>query len=205
MSGCGCEVEVKPGEQSRVLWWLLAINGVMFVVELGVGLWADSSGLVADSLDMLADAAVYGVALYAVAQSARHKASAAMLSGVLQILLAMGVLLDVLRRFWVGSEPVSEVMMLMASVALMANLVCLRLIHKHRHGEVHMRASWIFSANDVIANAGVILAGVLVWWLNSALPDLFIGLAIAVLVLRGGLVIVREARQSAQGSGCCSG
>ena len=205
MSGCGCEVEVKPGEQSRILWWLLAINGLMFVIELGVGWWADSSGLVADSLDMLADAAVYGVALYAVAQSARHKASAAMLSGVLQIALALGVLLDVVRRFYLGSEPMSEAMMIMASVALVANLICLKLIHKHRHGEVHMRASWIFSANDVIANSGVILAGALVWWQGSALPDLIIGLIIAALVLRGGILIVREAKAAKQDSGCCGG
>jgi cation diffusion facilitator family transporter len=194
MSGCGCELELKQGEQTRILWWLLAINGLMFVVELGVALWADSSGLLADSLDMLADAAVYGIALYAVARSVRHKVTAARLSGILQLCLALGVLLDVLRRVLVGSDPWSEMMMLMALLALLANIVCLLLIRKHRHGEVHMRASWIFSANDVIANLGVMLAGLLVYLTASPYPDLVIGVLISALVFRGGLMILRESR-----------
>jgi Co/Zn/Cd efflux system component len=150
--------------------------------------------LIADSLDMLADATVYGIALFAVGRSSTAKAHAALFSGWFQILLAVGVALDVARRAWFGSEPVSELMMAVGTLALSANLVCLVLLAKHRNGEVHMRASWIFSVNDVLANLGVILSGLIVFVIGSRWPDLTIGAVITALVLRGGIRIVRDAR-----------
>jgi Co/Zn/Cd efflux system component len=194
MAGCGCEVEMKDTSERRVLIILLLINGVMFIAELGIGWWAQSTALIADALDMLADAMVYGVGLYAVSKPLLVKTHAARLSGGLQILLGLLVLVDILRRFVVGSEPVSTLMMGMGFVALLANVTCLILIAKHREGEVHMRASWIFSKNDVIANLGVILAGGLVAWTGSRLPDLLIGLFVVIIVIRGGLLILKDAK-----------
>ena len=194
MTGCGCEIEIQDKSERHVLIALLLINGVMFVAELGVGWWAQSTALIADALDMLADAMVYGVGLYAVGKSLLVKARAARLSGSLQVLLGILVLVDIVRRLIVGSEPVSTLMMGMGLLALIANVTCLILIAKHREGEVHMRASWIFSKNDVIANLGVILAGGLVAWTGSRLPDLVIGLLVALVVVRGGLLILQDAK-----------
>lgn len=194
MAGCGCEVDIKDKSERRVLIALLLINGFMFVAELGIGWWAQSTALIADALDMLADAMVYGVGLYAVGKPLLVKTRAARLSGTLQVLLGLLVLADILRRFVVGSEPVSSMMMGMGLVALLANVTCLILIAKHREGEVHMRASWIFSKNDVIANLGVILAGGLVAWTGSRLPDLLIGVLVVIIVIRGGLLILKDAK-----------
>ena len=185
----------RDRSQRQVLVPLLLINGAMFVVELVAGIVAQSTGLIADSLDMLADATVYGLSWYAVGRPPGAKVQAARLSGMFQMLLALGVMADVLRRFIVGSEPVSAWMMGMGLLALLANVSCLLLIARHRRGEIHMRASWIFSRNDVIANLGVMAAGALVAWLDSPLPDLIIGLGIATLVLHGGIHIVRDARR----------
>jgi len=195
MSDCGCHIEVTDREQSRVLWQLLAINGVLFVVELAVGWWAQSTGLIADSIDMLADATIYAIGLYAVGKTAAHKARAALLSGYFQGGLALLILVDILRRMIYGSEPVSLLMMGMGVVALVGNVICLLLINRHKDGEVHMRASWIFSKNDVVANVGVIVAGALVLWTGSRWPDLIIGLLIVGVVLRGALQIIAEARR----------
>jgi len=194
VAGCGCEVEIKDKSERHVLIALLLINGVMFVAEFIVGWWAQSTALIADALDMLADAMVYGVGLYAVGRSLLVKAHAARISGVLQVLLGLLVLIDILRRFVVGSEPVSTLMIAMGLIALIANITCLILIAKHRDGEVHMRASWIFSKNDVIANLGVILAGGLVAWTGSRLPDLIIGSLVALIVIRGGILILQDAK-----------
>ncbi|HEB58054.1 MAG TPA: cation transporter [Gammaproteobacteria bacterium] len=198
MSGCGCNIEIQDREQRRVLILLLAINGVMFLAEFGLGILSESTALIADSLDMLADAGVYGIGLYAVGRAAGHKIRAASLSGLFQILLGLGVLVDILRRAILGSEPESWMMMAVGAVALVANIACLALIARHREGEVHMRASWIFSKNDVIANLGIILGGVLVHLLDSRYPDIVIGLAIVLLVIHGGIHILREARQEAR-------
>jgi Co/Zn/Cd efflux system component len=124
------------------------------------------------------------------------KQRAAQWSGVFQVALACGILLDVTRRAIYGSEPDSLLMMGVSVVALAANAYCLTLLAKHRDGEVHMRASWIFSRSDVIANAGVILAGVLVAATGSRWPDLVVGGAIALVVLHGGRAILRSASQA---------
>lgn len=176
--------------ESRVLWQLLSINGIMFVAEMAFGLYAQSAGLIADSLDMFADAAVYGLSLYAVGKAIQLKKRAARLSGYLQVLLAIGALSEVLRRFIFGSDPEEYFMMSVATLALAANTLCLFLLSKHRDREVHMKASWIFSTNDVIANMGVILAGFLVLVFKANWPDLVVGLIISAIVLRGGIRIL---------------
>ena len=195
MSGCGCDIEIKNREQSRILILLLVINGVMFVAEIFAGVIADSTALIADSLDMLADATVYAIGLYAVGRSLSVKVKAAHISGIFQVMLGLGVLFDIVRRTIVGSEPESVMMMAIGVVALIANSICLVLIHRHRQGEVHMRASWIFSKNDVIANLGTISGGVLVAWLESPWPDLLIGLLITLVVTRGGFQIIKESQE----------
>ena len=195
MSGCGCEVEIKDASQKRVLYWLLGINATMFFVEMTVGILADSTALIADSMDMLADAVVYGIGIYAVGKSILHKAKAAQISGYFQLLLGVIILIDITRRLFLGSEPISSLMIGMGFIALSANVACLMIIRNHKNDEVHMRASWIFSANDVIANMGVIIAGVLVVWLDSRIPDLVIGCIVSIVVLRGAWMILKDAKQ----------
>lgn len=185
------ENSIQTSEEGRVLWMLLAINFAMFLLEIGVGFYAQSTGLIADSLDMLADAVVYSMSLYAVGRSHLIQHRAARLSGWFQLLLAFGAFTEVVRRFIFGSEPNSVFMMGMSVVALCANVSCIFLLMKHRRGAVHMRASWIFSTNDVLANVGVITAGALVYLFKSPWPDLAIGLIIAAIVTRGALSIMK--------------
>lgn len=182
---------LDPAKEARTLKLLLAINAAMFVIELTVAWFAESTGLLADSLDMFADAAVYGLALYAVGRSAGTKLRTAHVAGWLQAALAIGALVEVVRRFFVGSDPESTLMIAMASVALVANAACLWLVSKHKEGGAHMKASTIFSTNDVIANLGVIAAGVLVAFTGSEYPDLVIGALIACVVLLGARRILR--------------
>jgi len=195
MGGCGCDSGATEALERRTLRALLGINATMFVVEALAGWIADSTGLMADSLDMLADASVYGIALYAVGRSPLVQFRAGAASGYLQMGLGIGVLADVVRRFVYGSDPMSVMMIVVGGIALAANITCLLLLAKHRDGGMHMRASWIFSTNDVIANVSVIASGALVATLNSRIPDLMIGLSISLLVIHGGIRILRETRE----------
>jgi Co/Zn/Cd efflux system component len=194
---CGA---MSAAVERKTLVILLSINAAMFVVELGAGWIADSMGLVADSLDMLADACVYGAALLASGSTNKRKTRTAFVSGIMQLTLAAGVGFEVARRAVEGSEPLSGLMIAVSFLALCANAVCLALLHKHRDGEIHMRASWIFSTTDVQANLGVIIAGLLVMLTASAWPDLVIGLGVCGLVVRGGVRILRQARASYKGT-----
>ncbi|WP_196157190.1 cation transporter [Reinekea sp. G2M2-21] len=202
MSDCGCGAEQAESLERKTLLVLLAINAFMFVTEFVLGWFAQSTGLIADSLDMLADATVYGLSLYAVGKGITKQVNAARLSGYLQILLGVGVLLEVLRRLLFGSEPQSTLIMVVGALALVANIVCLALISKHKDGGVHMRASWIFSTNDVIANIGVVVSGALVAVIGSRYPDLIVGTLISVVVIRGGLKILRDAKETQESAKC---
>lgn len=196
MSGCGCDcgqgLKTGSAAERRVLWIVLVLNAAMFVIEGVAGWLAQSTGLLADALDMFADAAVYGIALWAVGRHAAHKLTAATLSGWLQLILGIGVLADVLRRLVFGSTPEPPVIGMVGLMALAVNVAALLLLQKHRDGEMHMRASWIFTKNDVIANLAVLAAGGLVAWTGSRLPDLVVGCGIAALVVWGGVTILRE-------------
>ena len=198
MTNCNCEIEIKNNEQIRVLIILMSINVFMFFIEMVFGILSESTALIADSLDMLADATVYGISLYAVGRTTLLKIKAAHISGILQIILGTGVCLEVLRRLIWGSEPESLLIITIGIMALIANIICLLLISKHKNKEIHMRASWIFSRNDVIANLGVIISGGLVYLLNSRLPDLIIGMLMSIIIIRGGLYIIRDARDEKQ-------
>ena len=175
---------------------MLSVNAAMFVVELVAGWLGESMGLIADALDMLADAAVYAAAWMAVGSTTRRQARTAAVSGVIQLALAGAVAFEVARRAWQGSEPVSLLMIGVSALALGANAFCLALLRPHRGGGIHMRASWIFTASDVQANVGVMLAGLLVRLTGSAWPDLVIGLAVCGLVVQGGVRILADVRAS---------
>lgn len=196
MADACCQIEARNEAERRVLWMLLVINGGMFVGEAAAGWLAESSALIADSLDMLADACVYAISLYAVGRAAADKTRAAMASGIFQTVLAGVVGVDVLQRFLLGSDPVSGMIMSVAGVALVANVACMGLLAKHRHGGVHLRASWTCSTNDVIVNASVIGAGGLVAATGSRLPDLIVGTIVAGIVLKRAVSILGQARAS---------
>jgi cation diffusion facilitator family transporter len=190
---CDCHLEAKEGIQNRALVLLLAINATMFCAEVVAGILANSTALLADSLDMLADAAIYGIALYAVGKPNIAKSRAAFTSGIFQGVLGLLVVSEVIRHLLYGSEPASLAMMVVGAAALAANVSCLWLLRKQRRGEVHIRASWIFTRTDALANVGTILGGGLVLATRSALPDLIVGAAISLAVLYGSFEIIRDA------------
>lgn len=193
MSDCGCKTEVTSVEAGRTLRLALALNATMFVVEFIGGIIGESSGLIADSLDMLADASAYGIAIAAVSRGARFKVRAATVSGTILLLLGLGACVAVIGRALTGSEPESLVMAALATPALIVNTIVLRLLSKHRHGEVHLRATWIFTRADVVANLAILVASLLVFITDSRYPDLVVGFGIGLYVIREALEILRDA------------
>jgi len=182
---------IDSDQEAKVLKVLLYINGGMFFVELILGVYAESMGLISDSLDMLADASVYMISLYAVGKTIQTKKKSAKVNGILQIVLGVGVLIETLRRFYYGSDPEPSYMILISIIALMANVYCLYLLSSHKEKGAHMKASYICSSTDVMANTGVILAGVLVYVTHSSIPDLVIGIIVSLIVLRGASSILK--------------
>ncbi|MCF7561111.1 cation transporter [Sabulilitoribacter multivorans] len=184
---------VENINQKKLLWSVLLINFLFFLLEMTTGIISKSMGLIADSLDMLADSFVYGLSLFAVGGSVIRKRRIAKIAGYFQIILALVGFTEVLRRFFGTEElPNFSTMILISVLALIANGICLYLLQKSKSkNEAHMKASMIFTSNDVIINLGVIIAGLLVNWLNSNKPDLIIGTIVFILVIQGATRILK--------------
>lgn len=191
----GQELEklARQADQRRVLVTVMVINALMFVLEFGAGIVAGSTALMADATDMLGDALVYGVSIYAIARSARWKAGAAMFKGVFILALGVGIVLNVMAKVQSGIPPSSTLMLLFGGLALVANLACLRLLWRFRSHDVNMASTFECSRNDVISNVGVLVAAGAVALLASPWPDILIGSAMAVLFLRSSLRVITEA------------
>jgi Co/Zn/Cd efflux system component len=187
--------EGTTGAERKTLLLVLAINAFFFLLESLTGFLSNSMGLVADGLDMLADSLVYGMALFAIGGSIARKQNIARASGYFQIVLAVVGIIEVLRRFLGFEEiPAFQTMILVSFLALIGNAASLYILQKSKNREAHMRASLIFTSNDVIINLGVILAGVLVFISGSRVPDLVIGAIVFVIVARGAYRILQIAK-----------
>lgn len=188
-------IEEEDKMQKKLLWTVLIINYSFFGIEMLYGLFSGSMGLIADSLDMLADSIVYALALFAVGGSLAFKNNIAKFAGYFQILLAVIGFVEVIRRFiGVEATPDFKTMIIVSSLALIANVICLYLLQKSTSKEAHMQASMIFTSNDVIINSGVIIAGIMVYLLKSSYPDLIIGGVVFVIVARGAYRILKLAK-----------
>lgn len=188
------EVEVKNTRQGRRALAVAAVLNVVLAIGLIVaGILADSSGLLANGLDNGSDVAVYVLALFAFTRGAAWKARAARVAGVMLLVLAVVLMVEVARRVVVGAEPVGVAMMAAALAAAAINGVCLAILRKNRRGDVNMRAAWIYSANDFLANGGVLVAGILVLTTGKTWPDLVVGLAVAAFAVKSGIDILRDA------------
>lgn len=181
--------------QRRILLLVLALNALLFV-GLGLAGWlADSSALLANAVDNASDSAVYLISFLAVGRALAWKIRAARISGVLLLVFAAGVIADVVRRWLTGAEPLGPTMIAMALVAAAVNLWCLLLLKQVKRDDVNMRAAETFSFNDFFSNGGIIVAGLLVLWLDQPWPDLVVGAIVAVVAFKGGLEILADVRR----------
>lgn len=202
MAGCGdkCGADLEPANrhERRILIVVLLINAGMFVAEFSAGLLSGSTALLADSLDMLADAIVYALGLFALGRARHWRARAALISGVFQLLLGLGVAAEATWKTVANGLPDVATMGLFGVIALLANTLCFVLLTRFRDGDINLRASWICSRNDMIGNLGVLLAAALVTWNGSPFPDIVIGLLIAGVVIHSAWRIVTEAKEQLQ-------
>lgn len=186
------ELALLRERQARILKIVLAINALMFLVEIGAGLIARSTALLADSLDMLGDAFVYGLSLYALRRSPRWRAGAALTKGVIMAGFGVGVVAEAVLKAVTGTVPIVGMMGIFGLLALAANAVCFVLLIRHRADDLNMRSTWICSRNDLLANGGVLLAATGVAVTGSAWPDILVGLVIASIVLSSAWGVIRQ-------------
>lgn len=190
------DLKALAGKHAKVLWIVLAINAVMFVIEMIMGHLSGSRALMADSLDMLGDTLAYASSIYVLQMSLSAKAKASIFKAVLMFLTGFFVIIETLRSFYSEGIPTALTISSIGLLALVMNTLCLILLTKHKNDDINFKSVWICSRNDIIANTSVIIAGGVVYLLQSKIPDLLVGLGITVLFLKSSISVFIEARQS---------
>jgi Co/Zn/Cd efflux system component len=188
IAALGAHADIK-----RVLQIVLVINLVMFVAEFTAGVLASSTSLMADSVDMLGDALVYILSLYALQRGLRWRAGAALAKGAIIAAFGVGVFVDVVLKLFHGVIPIAGTMLLFGFIALGANLCCLALLYRYRDRDVNLSSTFECSRNDVIANTGVLIAAGGVYAFDAGWPDLVVGALIAILFFRSAIRVLRQA------------
>ncbi len=183
----------RNARQRRTLWTVLLLNLAIAAGFFVTGVMGDSSALIANGLDNTSDSVVYALSLFAMSRSGAWKRAAANVSGGLLLIFAVGIILDAVRRYYSGSQPLGPLMISMALVAAVANGMCIWLLARIRNPDVNVRAANTFSLNDFISNGGILVAGGLVFWLGTNWPDLVVGMGVAVMAVWGGVKILRDA------------
>lgn len=183
----------QHADVKRVLIVVLCINFAMFLIEFSAGLAASSTALMADSVDMLGDALVYVLSLYALGRGIRWRATAAMTKGIVIALLGVSIAAEAAHKVAFGVVPAAGAMVAFGALALVANLACLAMLYRYRNRDVNMSSTFECSRNDVIANVGVLLAAAGVHWTRAGWPDIAVGALIAALFLRSAVVVIRDA------------
>jgi Co/Zn/Cd efflux system component len=194
----GCELTKLKKQQAKVLWAVLFINLVMFVVEFGAGIRADSLSLTGDSLDMLGDALVYASSLYVINRGSKAQAGAAFLKGIIMFLFAIAVFARASYQLFTGATPEASIMSTVGVVALLANLFCLLLLTRHRKDNLNMSSVWLCSRNDIIANTSVLIAAGLIFLTHSVLPDLVVGLLLTFVFAKSAGTVLSQSWKEMQ-------
>ena len=184
----------------RVLWCVLAINAVMFLVEIGAGLAAGSASLQADALDFLGDAANYAISLLVVGMALRYRATAALLKGSTMFAFGLWVFGITLWHAWHGTLPQAFTMGAVGTTALLANVISFGLLWTYRQGDANMRSAWICTRNDVLGNLAVLLAALGVLGTGTGWPDVIVAAVMAGLALQGAWVVLHQSRTELRSS-----
>ncbi|MBT3905968.1 MAG: cation transporter [Rhodospirillaceae bacterium] len=193
---CGADLKFDGMSASfkRALWIVIAINAVMFVIEMSAGFASSSQALKADALDFLGDTVTYGLSLYVIGMSVVVRARAALFKGASLAVMGLWVMGSTIYYTLHNSAPQAEIMSSIGALALVANLISVGILLKYRDGDSNVRSVWLCSRNDAIGNVAVILAAGGVWSTGTAWPDLIVAGIMASLFLWSAASIIRQAR-----------
>ena len=177
----------------RILWVALAVNLAMFAVEIGAGLAAQSSSLLADSLDFLGDSANYGLSLFVLGMALQWRARASLIKAASMAAFGLWVAYVTIGHALAGTVPSAPVMGAVGALAFAANLGVAFLLYRWREGDSNMRSVWLCTRNDAIGNLAVLAAAAGVLGSGAGWPDYLVAAVMSGLALTGAVQVARHA------------
>lgn len=196
MSGCcghDAKFEGVSADYKRRLWIVIALNAIMFVVEMTAGQLAKSQALQADALDFFGDAVTYGISLAVIGASIQVRTNAALAKGFSLFLMGLWVFGSTAYRVIYTGVPEAEIMGIVGFLALLTNLASVLILVRYKDGDANVRSVWLCSRNDAIGNVAVMFAALGVWGTATGWPDLIVASIMASLFLSSSFQIVQQA------------
>lgn len=188
----------------KALWWVIAINATLFLVETGASFQASSQALQADALDFLGDTATYSLSLLVIGRSLEVRNRAALFKALSLFAMGLFVFGMTLYRVTILKVPEASTMGAVGLLAFAANVLSVLILLRFRNGDANVRSVWLCSRNDAIGNLAVILAAAGVWQSSSAWPDLIVASIMAGLFTWSSVQILQQVRSSQIEAGKCS-
>lgn len=191
MKDC-CQLEIHNKKVIKTLWIVLWINLIIFFVQFSAAIIANSSSLLANSIDMIGDVLAYAISIYTFNKGEKWNAGVSLVKGMIVFMFACFVLLDAIKQIFVPEGvPTSNLMLIFSLLALGANSICLWLLTTYQNDSLNMKSVWICSRNDILVNLSVIFTAGLVFYFRSRWPDIIIGLALTVVLFKSAIHIMK--------------
>lgn len=195
MSHHACSHVPDPSRGEAVLWWAVAANLGLTLLQAGAGIWAGSIALTADALHNFSDAGAIILALVALRigkrpADSRHTfgyrraENVAALMNLTALLLIGAYLLSEAVMHLLMPRPVSgEWMIGVAVIALAVDLLTAALTFRRARHSQNFRAVFIHNLADALGSVGVLISGLAVLYYDLFIVDSLIGMVIAAYVL----------------------
>lgn len=175
------------------LWLVIAINAVMFIVEMSAGHQAHSRSLQADALDFLGDSLTYAISLAVIGSSLKIRSSAALFKGISLLGMGIWVFTSTVWSLYFTQLPEAQTMGIIGFLALLANIASVLILVAYKDGDANVRSVWLCSRNDAIGNVAVMIAAIGIWGTATPWPDLIVAIIMAGLFVSSAYQILRQA------------
>lgn len=189
MSNIQLETELSK-QHKKNLYTVFWIHAFMFLVVLSAAIYADSSALLADSLDFIGDAGSYALSIYVMSRGVLIRAASAILKAIVMLLFGMPMMVYTIMRLNSEVIPDPIIMNISGILGILAHMVCIYFLISFRKGDSNMLSVWICTINDLISNVLIVIASIAIGISNSILPDIIAAAVIISMALYGACIIL---------------
>jgi cobalt-zinc-cadmium efflux system protein len=182
----------------------IALNAIIFIVELVGGILTNSLALISDSLHNLSD--FFALILSFIASKVvRWKSNSeksygyvrveifvAFINSMALVLIGIYIIYEGIQRF-AHPEPVAGGwMLIIAVVGFVVNTTATLLLKSHAHHDLNMKSAYLHLLTDAVESLAVVVVAGLIVWKDWRLLDPLVSIAIGLFIIKSAWSIVAE-------------
>ena len=182
----------------------IALNAIIFILELVGGMVTNSLALISDSLHNLSDFVALMLS-YMASRVMQWKSNSeksygygrveivvAFINSLALVLIGIYILYDALQRFMHPSPVVGTWMLIVAVVGFIANVAATLLLKAHAHHDLNMKSAYLHLMTDALESLAVVVVAVLIEWKSWYIFDPLVSIAIGIFIIKSAWGIISE-------------